>query len=508
MKRLSIILACVLVALSACTKSKEVHPEIGDGNDEIVTVGMKDVHVEYVRNDIAELHKVVFHYSLAEAQQFQAVEMSKREAFFELTLDNLLKDTLYCYYYELFPNGGNAFLSEQKTFHTQAFDAPEPPEPLVAELPTVVTSEVSEITTNSAVCGGEVTDDGGGEVTERGICWGTNVNPSLSDNHIAVGSGLGSFTALIESLEANATYHVRAYATNEKGTAYGLDREFATLVYVPEGAINGLFTINDQGDQVFFSQGNLQYNKTTAIWSFMEHQYDMVETEGQDVGTDYANQDIVSLFGWGTSGWDNGNIYYQPYNTESIDDNSIGYGYGPTDGTSFSYDMVDDYASSDWGVYNAIFNGGNVSNIWRTLTAVEWNYLFHFRTTSSGICFAKGVVNGVNGIILLPDNWNVSFYSLNNTNNPYVLFSSNEIALSDWGTMEANGAVFLPAAGYRFGTSVYAVGSHGIYYSVSHYFSYHAFGVWFSDTYPYLNTENNTYRSNGRCVRLVQDANK
>lgn len=129
MKKLSILLACVLVALAACTKSKEVHPEIGDGNDEIVTVGMKDVHVEYTRTDHAELQKVVFHYNLTEAQQFVAAEMTKRETFFELTLNDLLSDTLYSYYYELFPNNGDAFNTSQKTFRTQAFDAPEPPIP-------------------------------------------------------------------------------------------------------------------------------------------------------------------------------------------------------------------------------------------------------------------------------------------------------------------------------------------------------------------------------------------
>ena len=229
MKKLSIILISTLVVLAACTKSKEVHPELGDGNDEIVTVGMKDVHVEYTRTDHAELQKVVFHYSLAEAQQFTAAEMTKQEEFFELTLNDLLSDTLYYYYYELFPKGGSAFLSEQKKFHTQAYDTPEPPTPPVTELPTVVTAEVSEITANSAVCGGEVTNDGGAEVIERGICWGTNANPTLNDNHVAAGIGTGAFTAMMESLEANTIYHVCAYATNEAGTAYGLDREFTTL---------------------------------------------------------------------------------------------------------------------------------------------------------------------------------------------------------------------------------------------------------------------------------------
>lgn len=137
MKKLSIILACALLALAACTKSKEVHPEIGDGNDEIVTVGMKDVHVKYTRTDHAELSRVVLHYSLAQVQQFEAAEMTKQETFLELTLNDLLSDTLYDYYYELFSSVGETAITEQKTFHTQAFDTPEPPEPPTPPTPPV-----------------------------------------------------------------------------------------------------------------------------------------------------------------------------------------------------------------------------------------------------------------------------------------------------------------------------------------------------------------------------------
>lgn len=229
MKKLSIFLITALVILGSCTKSKEVHPELGDGNEEFLTVGATTVHVEYTRTDLAELQKVVFHYNLSGVQQFTSIEMTKRESFFELTLNDLLSDTLYHYYYELFPSNGEASITEQKNFHTLAVDTPLPLTPPVVELPTVVTAKVSEITANSAVCGGEVTNDGGAEVTEPGICWSINANPTIDDNHVAAGSGVGAFTATISGLEANTTYHVRAYATNEAGTAYGLDREFTTL---------------------------------------------------------------------------------------------------------------------------------------------------------------------------------------------------------------------------------------------------------------------------------------
>ena len=99
-----------------------------------------------------------------------------------------------------------------------------------AELPKVTTSAVSEITINSAVCGGEVTFNGNVSVTARGICWSTSQNPTIEDNKTTNGSGLGSFTSNLSNLASQTTYYVRAYATNEVGTSYGNEVSFTTLV--------------------------------------------------------------------------------------------------------------------------------------------------------------------------------------------------------------------------------------------------------------------------------------
>ena len=98
-----------------------------------------------------------------------------------------------------------------------------------AELPTVTTSAVSNITENAATCGGEVVTDGGADVTARGVCWSTSQNPTVSDSHTTDGSGMGSFSSSISGLTANTTYYVRAYATNSAGTAYGNEVSFTTL---------------------------------------------------------------------------------------------------------------------------------------------------------------------------------------------------------------------------------------------------------------------------------------
>ena len=97
-----------------------------------------------------------------------------------------------------------------------------------AVLPTVITNAVSSITSTSATCGGNVTDDGGGDVTARGVCWSTSQNPTINDSHTTDGSGTGTFTSNLTSLTAGTTYYVRAYATNGAGTAYGEEVSFTT----------------------------------------------------------------------------------------------------------------------------------------------------------------------------------------------------------------------------------------------------------------------------------------
>ena len=96
-------------------------------------------------------------------------------------------------------------------------------------LPLVTTATVSNITANSAACGGNITSDGGFPVTARGVCWNTVGNPDLSDNnHTSNGTGMGAYTSNITGLTAGTLYHVRAYATNSTGTVYGAEQTFTT----------------------------------------------------------------------------------------------------------------------------------------------------------------------------------------------------------------------------------------------------------------------------------------
>lgn len=98
-----------------------------------------------------------------------------------------------------------------------------------ATLATVSTSPVTAITTTSAKTGGNVTANGGASVTARGVCWSTSANPDLTASCLAdAGTGTGAFTSPVTGLTAGTPYHLRAYATNAVGTAYGNDVAFST----------------------------------------------------------------------------------------------------------------------------------------------------------------------------------------------------------------------------------------------------------------------------------------
>jgi len=128
----------------------------------------------------------------------------------------------HTYYYSAYAtNGIGTSYGEIKSFQT-----------VLGTPPTVTTSNYSDVTTNSALCGGEVTYAGNGTVTARGVCWNTAGNPTLSNalGHSTDGAGTGQFTSSITGLTDGTTYYVAAYATNEKGPAYGTVLSFQTTM--------------------------------------------------------------------------------------------------------------------------------------------------------------------------------------------------------------------------------------------------------------------------------------
>ena len=247
--------------------------------------------------------------------------------------------------------------------------------------------------------------------------------------------------------------------------------------------------------QVIFALGNLQATYYTSpfsywSWSIATHQWDYIgnaagNTSINGNGTASTNNVTVDLFGWvgQSSSWNSGAARYGISNSTTASN----YGTGASEALKYN-----------WG--NTIGTG------WRTLTSDEWVYLLNTRFTTSGVRYAKATVNSVNGVILLPDNWNTSYYSLSSTNTPNAEFTNNYVTLSDWTTiLEAHGAIFLPTAGYRNGSTVNGSGTGGGYWSSTSYSSEESYGVFFYSTS--LSEAGTSRRYYGRSVRLVRDAN-
>ena len=247
----------------------------------------------------------------------------------------------------------------------------------------------------------------------------------------------------------------------------------ASAPAVPTGALNGEFSVSAT-KQVYFSKGNLYYDaNATTKWYFAANQWDYIGT-----ATGYP----MDLFTWG-------NISNPTYDGT----NNVG-GYDNLSG------------DTDWG--------SRMGTGWRTLTGGsggEWEYLFNTRSASTvngkeNARYAKARVNNVGGVILFPDTYThpdgvtaptgINVAGITGWNN-------NSYNTTDWEKMESAGCVFLPAAGYRSGTTMYGVGSEGYYWSSTYQLSSGAYRVYFvSDD---VTLAGSSARAYGSSVRLVYD---
>lgn len=131
-------------------------------------------------------------------------------------------------------------------------------------LAVLSTSAISVYAATTATAGGNITSDGGSSITDRGICWSTSANPTISDSHTHDGTGTGSFTSNMTGLTASTLYHFRAYATNSGGTSYGSDISFTTAAMILP-AISELTFPNGAGETTMDIQTYIAENGGGSI---------------------------------------------------------------------------------------------------------------------------------------------------------------------------------------------------------------------------------------------------
>ena len=286
-----------------------------------------------------------------------------------------------------------------------------------------------------------------------------------------------------------------------------LDKEIA-------GALPGRFSVgtNSKGAKkyTYFSKGNLQYRATedgvagdlthqtvdgpkNGEWRFAEKQYGYIGEDNKNISDTYNGW--IDLFGWGTSGYGSS----APYNKSTKPEDYAGNSNSGISGTNY-----------DWGVYNAINNGGNdLMTGWRTLTNEEWEYLSDRKDGNSKVLYGQGKVGDENkycGMIILPDGWTWAgdLVSYEKTWKSGASAWLNQYGLSDWSKMETAGALFLPAAGYREGTALHTQNSYGDYWYSSFLSGSSAGSLSFKSST--VNLENKFgYRYRGFSVRLIHD---
>lgn len=365
--------------------------------------------------------------------------------------------------------------------------------------------------------------------TITGLTANTNVTATLTDSDSEVISGTVPTNASGEATFAMGvaggyyTINQLTLTVGEKdiilgGGSKGLVAGKIYNVKRAVGALPGKFTISNDGgtttSQVYFSQGNLQAVFASAgsscIWKFAANQWDYIGSAAANTSINGSGSvsvaGTVDLFGWvGTSSYNN---------NYGIWNNTTANYYGNTKNESLK---------NDWG-HNAITNGGNTADMWRTLTREEWGYMLSTRSGatvngSNNVRFAKATIRtdatGVKGLLLFPDGatFDASEASWGVLNDGYENYTTTCTA-AQWTALEAKGCVFLPAAGNRTGTTVSDAGNAGAYWTAtgsdskaSDIYPY-SYRVYFGQTSwgnpQYYSQQQKTYGHSVRLVRAVE----
>jgi uncharacterized protein (TIGR02145 family) len=215
-----------------------------------------------------------------------------------------------------------------------------------ATLPVLATTAPTDITTTTATSGGIVVSDGGAAITARGICWGMTANPTTSDTKTTDGNGKGQFVSNITGINVGALYHVRAYAINSIGIAYGADYSFSTLGQVPSVTTFAATNITATSSTLKGTV-NANYASTTVTFDYgLTTDYGSIASANPSLVTGNTSTDVSADI----SNLKAGTTYH--FRVKAV--NSLGTVYG----IDMSYTTI--LADVDGNVYNIVTIGTQV----------------------------------------------------------------------------------------------------------------------------------------------------
>ena len=319
--------------------------------------------------------------------------------------------------------------------------------------PTVTTGSVSLITTTTASCEGYVTSDGGSDITERGVCYGTSQNPTVAGSKVTATGTTGSYSCNLTGLAEGTDYYVRAYATNSKGTAYGVVVSFTTLSL----ACTGTPTVTDVDGNTY---------KTVQIGDQCWMRENLRTTK-------YSDGTAIAL---GSSTSTSTAYRYNPNNNAA---------HVPTYGYLYNWKAVMRNSSSSSA------NPSGVQGVcpagWHVPSDAEWTQLTDYVSSQSQYQ-CGGTSTSIAKALASTTGWRSSSETCAVGNNP----SGNN----------ATGFSALPAG--RYYGSYGNFGGYAYFWSSTEYNSYYAYRRYLSYDYAYVRSYN-CDESNGYSVRCLRN---
>ncbi|MBO4740057.1 MAG: hypothetical protein J5605_00265 [Bacteroidales bacterium] len=336
----------------------------------------------------------------------------------------------------------------------------------------------------------------------------------------------GELVMRLYDKDGNHTIRTHSVSTLNRNTVYTSTMNPVAFEKT-EKTISGSYNT-----ELVFAPGNLMYVAANRTWQFARKQYLRIgNAAGNTTAEAYraTQADTIDLFGWGTSGWNNGNVFYQPYdatfNSQAYPA-TVGMGYGPTDGSDYNYSLTGTYANADWGVYNNIYNpvtgSTDAKGTWRTPTKYEYIYLIGKRTASTvnGTPNARYTLAAINtdgdsiqGLILFPDYYSGGTPAGVTWGNINCGTAWNTVTLctsAGWTALENAGCVFLPVTGTRTRNSVSGNYNGLGYWSSTSVLTMdgvraHRVSTGTSKSLSYAEDKAFATRANGYAVRLVKE---